>query len=89
MIEWKPIPYRRWIVDPIVNRVAHPNLSPCELMKYIPESTPPPQQALITGGCRGGFGTGELIAFLYARSFPEEEWGARVREAFHGMEHLG
>lgn len=48
-----------------------------------------PQHALITGGCRGGFGTGELIAFLYARSFPEEEWNARVREATHGMENLG
>lgn len=32
--------------------------------------------------CRGGFSVGELIAFLYARSFPKEEWKARVQEAF-------
>jgi hypothetical protein len=44
-----------------------------------------PQEALITGECRGGFGTGELIAFLYARSFPKEEWKARVKEVFAGM----
>lgn len=31
--------------------------------------------------CRGGFGVGELIAFLYARSFPKEEWNARFKEA--------
>jgi hypothetical protein len=47
------------------------------------------QKALITGGCRGGFGTGELIAFLYARSFPQEEWNDRIDEAFEGMEGLG
>jgi hypothetical protein len=44
------------------------------------------QEALITGGCRGGFGVGELIAFLYARSFPREEWRVRADEAFRGME---
>ncbi len=44
------------------------------------------QEAVVTGGCRGGFGTGELIAFLYARSFPKEEWGRRVEEAFRGAE---
>lgn len=43
------------------------------------------QEALITGGCRGGFGIGELIAFLYARSFPKEEWRKRVDEALRGM----
>lgn len=46
------------------------------------------QKALVTGGCRGGFGTGELIAFLYARSFPRAEWRERVREAFRGMQAL-
>ena len=40
-----------------------------------------PQKALIEGGCRGGFGTGELIAFLYARSFPRDEWRDRFEEA--------
>lgn len=47
-----------------------------------------PQEALITGGCRGGFPTGELIAFLYARSFPREEWRKRVDEALTGSEHI-
>jgi hypothetical protein len=32
--------------------------------------------------CRGGFGIGELVAFLYARSFPKEEWQKRADEAF-------
>jgi len=48
-----------------------------------------PQPALIEGWCRGGFGTGELIAYLYARGFPPKEWRARVDEALTGMEHLG
>lgn len=43
------------------------------------------QEEMVTGGCRGGFGIGELIAFLYARSFPKEEWRKRVDEAFVGM----
>jgi len=46
------------------------------------------QEAMITGHCRGGFSTGELIAFLYARSFPIEEWRNRVDEALRGMEHI-
>lgn len=40
-----------------------------------------PQPAMIEGGCRGGFGAGELIAMLYARSFPKSEWSARFEEA--------
>ncbi len=47
-----------------------------------------PQAAMVTGGCRGGFSTGELIGFLYAHSFPKEEWRARVDEAFRGMKSL-
>lgn len=47
-----------------------------------------PQDALVTGNCRGGFGTGELIAFLYAHSFPKAEWRVRVDEALTGMEHI-
>lgn len=43
------------------------------------------QPAMVEGDCRGGFGIGELIAFLYARSFPKAEWRARVDEAFAGM----
>lgn len=43
------------------------------------------QAALVTGNCRGGFGAGELIAFLYARSFPRQEWPERVEEALRGL----
>jgi len=46
------------------------------------------QEAMVTGGCRGGFSTGELIAFLYAHSFPKDEWRARANSAFIGMEGL-
>jgi hypothetical protein len=46
------------------------------------------QEAMISEerGCRGGFGVSEYIAFLYARSFPKNEWRQRVDEAFKGME---
>jgi hypothetical protein len=44
-----------------------------------------PQEALVTGHCRGGFSAGELIAFLYAQTFPRAEWRERVDEAFRGM----
>jgi hypothetical protein len=44
-----------------------------------------PQPAMMAGDCRGGFGAGELVAFLYARSFPKAEWSARVKEALRGM----
>lgn len=47
-----------------------------------------PQEALVTGGCRGGFGVSELIGFLYARSFPKAEWEKRFDEALRGMEGL-
>lgn len=47
-----------------------------------------PQPAMIQGGCRGGFSSGEIIAFLYARSFPKDEWSARADEAFRGMRGL-
>lgn len=43
------------------------------------------QVALITGECRGGFGVNELIAFLYAKSFPKSEWRDRFDEALTGM----
>lgn len=46
------------------------------------------QKALVTGGCRGGFGSGELIGFLYAHTFPKSEWRARFDEAIRGMENL-
>jgi len=44
-----------------------------------------PQEALVTGGCRGGFGMCELTAYLYARSFPKDEWRQRVDEAHRDM----
>jgi len=46
------------------------------------------QEALVTGGCRGGFSAGELVAFLYAHAFPKAEWRDRVLEAFRGMANL-
>ena len=47
-----------------------------------------PQEAMVTGGCRGGFGTSEIIGFLYAHSFPKDEWKRRAIEAWEGMEKL-
>lgn len=46
------------------------------------------QEAMITDGCRGGFSTGELIAFLYAKSFPRNEWRQRIDEALTGMMNI-
>jgi hypothetical protein len=46
------------------------------------------QQALVTGDCRGGFGANELIAFLYAMTFPRDEWRRRADEAFTGMKNI-
>lgn len=46
------------------------------------------QKELVEGSCRGGFGVNELIAFLYAASFPREEWRARVDEALTGMQGI-
>lgn len=48
-----------------------------------------PQPAMIDlegRNCRGGFGVGELVAFLYAHSFPREEWSKRVDEALADAE---
>lgn len=47
------------------------------------------QPAIIEGNCRGGFGTGELIAFLYAHSFPKSEWHTKYEEASKGMINMG
>lgn len=47
-----------------------------------------PQEELITGSCRGGFSAGELVAFLYARSFPKSEWKARALDVIRHT-HLG
>lgn len=47
-----------------------------------------PQDALVTGGCRGGLAVSEVIAFLYAKSFPKAEWKTKVNEAFAGMQNF-
>ena len=46
------------------------------------------QEALITEDCRGGFSTGELICYLYAHTFPKQEWRQRFNEAIKGMKNL-
>lgn len=43
------------------------------------------QEAMVTGWCRGGFSSGEIVAMLYARSFPKEEWSRRMDEAYESM----
>ena len=47
-----------------------------------------PQEAMVTNGCRGGFSSGEIIAFLYAYPFPKSEWRTKVDEVFKNMENL-
>ena len=44
------------------------------------------QKAIIEGHCRGGFGKGDLVAFLYAFGFPREQWRVKVDEALKGMD---
>lgn len=39
----------------------------------------------VAKGCRGGFGVGELLAFLYARTFPKDEWRVRFEEALERL----
>ena len=46
------------------------------------------QDKMVTGWCRGGFHISEIISFLYARSFPKEEWEIRARESDTGMENI-
>ena len=40
-----------------------------------------PAMVDVKTGCRGGFGIGEILAFLYARSFTRKEWQERFDEA--------
>lgn len=47
-----------------------------------------PQPALLEGSCRGGFSIGEVVAFLYAASFPKEEWRERVDEALCQLKNI-
>ncbi len=46
------------------------------------------QERMVTDGCRGGFSTGELIAMLYAHTFPKQEWEARCQEAYNGAVNI-
>ncbi|WP_043793497.1 hypothetical protein [Solidesulfovibrio fructosivorans] len=43
-----------------------------------------PQEAMmdLEKGCRGGFHVMEVVAFLYAASFPKELWREKSDEAF-------
>lgn len=41
-----------------------------------------PGQTLARLNERGGFSIGEIVGFLYARSFPKEEWQQRSEDAF-------
>lgn len=40
-----------------------------------------PAMVDVDKGCRGGFSANEIIAFLYAYTFPQNEWRDRVDEA--------
>ncbi len=42
---------------------------------------PQPAMVDVENGCRGGFSTNEIIAFLYARGFHKSQWKDRVDEA--------
>lgn len=63
---------QRWMVEPVVLRAYE---------VYVHVHGAQPAMVDVAKGCRGGFSVGELIAFLYARSFPRGEWETRVEEA--------
>lgn len=46
------------------------------------------QDAMIIGKCRGGFFTREIVALLYAASFPKETWETKLDEALAGIQDL-
>lgn len=52
---------------------------------YCEVYSPQPAMVDFEKGCRGGFSTGEVIAFLYASGFPKKEWRTRFHEALEGM----
>lgn len=73
----------------------HP-VQPCEIRKLPAEVTARAYEVyhhLYSGQTlgrlneRGGFSVGEIVAFLYARSFPKEEWEARAEEALARPNH--
>lgn len=46
------------------------------------------QEELLVNGCRCGFSTCELIAFLYAYPFPKEQWFRKINEVFKNKENI-
>lgn len=78
-VDVHPVQVRRERVDAVVPKVVTMRAYEVYCRLY------GPQEALVTGSCRGGFGVNELIAFLYAYPFPKDEWLARVDEALIGM----
>ena len=58
------------------------------LRRRFSTSGSPPARAnqRLAAGERGEFGLGELVAFLYASSFPREQWRRRVYEALTGLD---
>lgn len=67
--------HRRGVVPQSVTLRAY------EVYKYIYGA----QEARVTGNCRGGFSTGELLVFLYVRASPQSQCGERVNEALTGL----
>jgi hypothetical protein len=68
-----PVQCERIEVDEEIQRAAY------EVYEHVFS----PQRSLLKPEtCRGGFGTHELLAFLWTRQFPREEWKKRFDEAF-------
>lgn len=44
-----------------------------------------PGQTLDDLNRRSGLSVGEIVAFLYARTFPRNEWAPRSNEAFNAL----
>lgn len=78
MTEFHPVQMRTDLRDPRLP--SEVTLRAYEVYSHV--FAPQPAMIDLAGrNCRGGFGIGELVAFLYARSFPKEEWRARFEEA--------
>ncbi len=79
----RDFPIQKSHVGPNENTVVSENIYMAAYEVYCHVYSP--QEAIITGNCRGGFGINELVAFLYARSFPKDLWRTKTDEAFAGM----
>lgn len=82
-------PQRQFPIQASSNRKQHTVSEPVYMAAYeVYCHVWSPQPALIDldgRNCRGGFAVGELVAFLYARQFPKEEWKQRCNDAWKGM----